>query len=123
MFYVRLIRRGEGYLPVEANSVSIGILGFFLRDEVGYEVVSYKDWISNPNYDYTAGNTIYLEKKDDNIILGDLYADKEYEEDVLEIPQKQLLDILDKWEELCKQMPKEILITMEGDKITLEGKD
>ncbi len=111
----------KSYLLDNCNDNFLEVLGHFLTNDVD-SIAFWKEWINNSKYEDTAGNFTFLEKEGDKIIIGYLYAEDEYK-NIFETTQKQLLEILDHWEELCKQRPHEIIITKEGDKVTLEGRD
>ncbi len=121
MSYVKFIFiKSHPYIE-EADNSKMEILGLFLTNEVD-DTTFWKDWINNPAYEDTTGNLMFVDKKNNKIIIGHLYTEDWYET-VFETTKKQFLEILDRWEELCKQRPREIIITKEGDKVTLEGKN
>jgi len=102
-------------------------LAFFLTDDVGCDGVgSFKEWINDPTQIATSSNYSYLEKDEDDpskTIIGCEVEEGEPGEVVFETTIKQLNYILDRWGQLCKEKPKEIIITRDGDNVTLEGRN
>lgn len=78
-------------------------------------------WIKNLTEDETiGGNIIYLRKYGEIITLYNELFDKEY---LFNISQKNLLEVLEQWKQLCKEKPQAIWIFEENGKVWLEGKN
>ena len=122
---LRLKKLRNGYAYEESNDAALGALYHFLTGDYGYENnSSFREWINDPNQIGTASNSTFLEKEGDNIIIGIIFLDdEEAHEKALQITVEGLNRILDKWEELCKKMPGEIIMTRYNDKIFLKVKD
>ena len=118
MSYVEFIFIESHPYIEEADNSKMEILGLFLTNDVG-SITFWKNWINNPEYEDTVGNLTFIEKENNKIIIGDLWAEDWYET-IFETTQKQLLEILDRWEELCKQQPREIIITQQDDEISIK---
>jgi len=78
------------------------------------------DWLNDPTQHCISGNLIYLEKKDGMIFFGDLLGEDDQERIGLTI--EAFKKLLDDWEKVVQQKPKKIIITKEGDEITVESK-
>jgi hypothetical protein len=105
-----------------ASNDRIGNLGFFLSSDVRCFRSSFKEWILDTRYDYTAGNISKLEKDGDYILISDQYSEEDDDNPPLKIHRAELIKILDAWEQFCKTRPKEIIITQEGEVFNIEGK-
>jgi hypothetical protein len=72
---------------------------------------------------YTSGNTIYLEKEDDNnIILGDLY-EQDKNPTLVKLGVRQYVGLLDAWgERVWLRKPQEVIIKYDGSTFTIETK-
>ena len=122
MKYIKFKLDRHRYYPEESNCKDLRMLGAFFRSDVGCDISSFKDFLLDQGQEDTASNFSFLEKEGNNIVIGCLYSEDPYEW-TFETTIKQLIEILDQWEKLCKLEPQEIIITREGDSITLEGKD
>ena len=122
---LRLKKLRNGYAYEESNDAALGALYHFLTGDYGYENnSSFREWINDPNQIDTASNSTFLEKEGDNIIIGIIFLDdEEAHEKALLITVEGLNGILDKWEELCKKMPEEIIMIRHDDTVILEGKN
>ena len=79
------------------------------------------DWLDDPDKFYLSGNLSYLEKKKDLIIIGDLFENEFDKKFCLSI--RTFKKLLDDWEKIVSKKPKEIIITKEGDTVTVIGKN
>jgi hypothetical protein len=64
-----------------------------------------------------------LEKEGDYIVLGDLYSEQPDRGPYFSIPKQEFIKLLDAWEKICKQKPKEVLIEWDGSKFTIKTKN
>lgn len=101
------------------------ILADFLKDGIREEAEYVKKWLDDST-SFATGvlYEINLEKVDNKIILryGWAYDLPLEEQNIFETTKEQLHYIIDRWLELRQQKPKEILLTRDGDKVTIEGK-
>ncbi len=124
-----------GYLLLKANEIGsytikqctdecLTILAFFLRSDVQYNgSESWKRLISNLKDDEsTGGNISFLDRIGDKIIIGNSLDEDRYAF-TYEITIKNLLEVLDQWEQLCKERPEEVWIFEEEGKVWLEGRN
>lgn len=113
-----------GYSSTEFCSDEMCNLGnFFSTDyEVFKRIDFVENWLNDSNKVCISGNVTYLEKDDETtILIGDLF-DKEPATN-LEISCKNFIKLLIDWEKVVDQKPKEIVITKEGDAITVKGRN
>ena len=97
---------------------------FFLTDDVGYDGIDvFKNHLLNAEYIYFGCNMHRLEKKGDTILISDDYIadDDERLFYSTEIKLDELARVLDQWKEICKIVPPYVVITRDGEKITLQG--
>ncbi len=120
---VKLFLRDDDYYSDKISSYEMFILVNFLLSEVSLASSSWKNWILDPSQDLTLGNITEVDKEGDHIFLRDLFSEEPEGGPYLKISIKELLNIIDSWDQLLKTKPKEILITRENGTITMEGKD
>ena len=99
-------------------------ISIFLTSDVQYNgSKSWKRLINSLKDDEsTGGNISFLDRVGENIIIGDSLAEDRYAI-TYTITIKNLLEVLDQWEQLCKEKPQEIWIFEENGKVWLEGKN
>ncbi len=122
MQYATLILEDYGnYRFTFISNEDMGILGFFLTDDVGCPVPSYNEWILDDSLGmYVSGNITALEKDGDYILLEDMY-DQRKNPTRLKISRKSLITLLHDWQEkVCKLKPKNVTIKHENDIFTIE---
>lgn len=130
---VRLeLRRCGDYISygiAEATENSIWRLAAFLARDVqiikNSENSAYKKWLYQKAENWIGGNACYLRRSDEDeniIMIGDNIDPHEPDEIIFETTVDQMASILDRWAELCRQMPKEIIIR-DGNDIWLESKN
>jgi hypothetical protein len=126
MEFVKFIfSRGHYILDEYKEENGISELAYFLTDDVGPSGRFFKNFLDDQTRTTTGGNYAYLEKIGNKIIIG--FEDDQYEvplekQHVFETTKEQLKYIIDRWVELWHKDAKEILITRDGDKVTVEGK-
>ncbi len=123
MEFVKFIQEHNHYHFEEASNMEMCILGNFLTDDVGCYDPTFRNWLFEDESDALDGNITVLEKKGNNIILGDLLSEQEDGGPYLTIRIDEFLRILNEWEQFCITKPKEIIITREKGVITLKGKN
>ena len=103
---------------------SLFVLADFLKDAVRLAEEYITKWLGDSSSTFTGVYEIDLEKVGNKIILSyDWNQNAPLEEqDTFETTKEQLHYIINRWQELIKKDAKEILITRDGDKITVEGK-
>jgi len=111
-----------GYWVFFDNRVDICILAAFLTDDVGSDAKRDINELKTGEDYYGTGNITLVDVDGDVAILQDAFSTEE-DDPKFVTTRKKLIEILEKWDELYKQKPKEIIITIVGDKITLTGKD
>lgn len=121
---IKLEKIKNSYLFKESQDSLLSILTFFLLDDCGIEIESWKKWFLEEPYTSVGSNATYLikDEKKNKVYISRIWDDDPDAEE-LELSGEQFLHILDRWEELLKERPKEIIITKEGEKITMEGID
>jgi hypothetical protein len=132
MDYVKLrLFRYDNYVSYndyEASDKGLWRLATFLTRDVGIIKDAKNTWFYKWIFDKAAttsgGNTCTLSKSDEHegeIIIGDGIEFDNPDEIIFVTTAEELAAILDRWAELCKQMPPEIIIKREQGKITLES--
>lgn len=101
-------------------------LALFLREEVG--CFGSRSWIkflkSADEEDETSGNLMTLEKRGNNILIGDVYYNgPEDEQEYFIIPISELEKLMKKWEKLMKEQPDEITLSMQSGRFDLVGEN
>ena len=111
-----------GYSSRDFNSDEMAILGaFFTTDYDLFGIETLIKWVKDPSQCYTNANLSYLEKENGIVSIGDLYD----EEPIItfDLSEKQFIELIESWEALVAQRPKEIIITRNNDQIKLEGRN
>jgi len=125
MEFVKFSLSHEHYDIIECmGKKGIRYLADFLSDELGDASQYFKDWLWDSSSYATGGNYIYLRKIDDKIAIGVEWEDElpTEEQAPFETTKEVMHSILDRWQELVRKNAKEILITRDGDNVTVEGK-
>ena len=113
----------DGYGSGKFSSDIMCDLGSFFSTDYrlyGYDFLI--EWANDPEQDGTNANITYLEKKDGMVSIGDLLYDEEPFE-TFDLTIEQFTKLLNDWERVTTQKFKEIVITKDGSKITVEGKN
>ncbi len=126
MEFVKLLLSAnhKSYSYIDASDIKMGILGFFLTDDVRCGSSPFKEWAFNDSWgDECSGNITGLEKEGNYILLTDLYSDEETPS-VLKMTRKQYVQVITDWQEkVCKLKPKEVIIKYENEEFVIETKD
>lgn len=105
------------FIPDKLNK-----LGFFL-EESQPDASIWINFIKNKNDVFLCGELIELEKREEKIYISNALLDNfEVDENPFVISSKELIRILKEWETLCKSKVSEIILTQNGEHITLVGK-
>ena len=97
---------------------------FFLISDVGCRSIELiKRDLYDSNYPIIHYNMHRLDIKNDIVLMSDDYIadDDERLFYSTEIKLDELARVLDQWKEICKIMPPYVVITRDGEKITLQG--
>lgn len=103
-----------------ASPQMIAIATFLTTDFISFGKY-FKEWISTDDSG-TGGNISYLDREGDEIVLSFdpvLFGP----EVIFKASQAQFLNIMLLWEKLCHEGWNEIIITLNGDEVTMEGKN
>lgn len=124
MGFYKFLKHENSYLPNRDNDEFLGLLGTFLISDVGSDDDNnYRAWALDEKRDQYGGNIVYLEKKDNKIILGDDFSLDEDEPFELEMTTEQFIYIINSWIDLQKKQYNQIIITRDESTniITLSG--
>lgn len=123
MDLVKLVYSHGSYDYKEATSRAMELIGIFLSSNVGCSGSSFKEFGLNAHEWHTSGNSIYLEKNNNHILLSDLY-DQDKNPVKVSMSVRQYVHLLDVWEkQVCKSRPKEIIIKHENNEFSIETGD
>jgi len=111
-----------------ASSRPIEILTNFLTDDVGSRSLdSINEWINNDTYNHAILNYSYLKKNNNKISIYFFYDGYEKKEDPsrikFETTKEQLLEILEKWEQIYKERYIYTSLFIDKDNIQFKGKN
>ncbi|HEV2601515.1 MAG TPA: hypothetical protein VGT41_04400 [Candidatus Babeliales bacterium] len=109
------------YICENSSGGDFWILAGFLTSDVGGGASSYREFINNPNQIETSSNYTMMEKEGDELLLACQF-DYDFEP-CIKMSQKEMLSILDQWQELVKLRPQEIIIFKRDDSYILEGRN
>jgi hypothetical protein len=74
--------------------------------------------------DETSGNLMTLERRGNNLLLGNVYYNgPEDEQEYFVIPIAELEKLMKKWEKLMKELPDEITLSMQNGHFDLVGEN
>ena len=123
-FVVLLFSKNSNwYYGDDISSDAMSVLEMFLSVDYGlYKYSRLIKWAKDPEFHYRHANITFLRKESGKMIIGDLY-DKESSTRKFILPIEKFIKLLNDWEAVGVKYPKEIIITKEGDKITVEGKN
>ena len=114
----------NGYRRTENTSDEMILLSVFLTTD--YDVYGFPfliEWANDPAQDGTNANITYLEKKGGKILVGDLFWEEGMPFIHFEFLAGDFIKFLNKWKQITKQGSKKIIITKEGDEITIKSKN
>lgn len=113
------INMDEGF---SSPLIPLGILAVFLNDIKTNELANrYLEFVEQPTTEWWTENTLI--KKINGMINLSTDFGIDWDTQNLVLPSKTFVRILTKWKHLLQENHKGIIITQDGDKITLEGKD
>lgn len=74
--------------------------------------------------DETSGNLMTLERRGNNLLLGNVYYNgPEDEQEYFVISISELEKLMKKWEQLMKEQPDEIILSMQNGRFDLVGEN
>ena len=112
----------HGYHRIGAASDEMILMSMFLTtDYFVYFSGFLTKWLNDSTQDSTNANITYLQKKNGMVVIGDLYEKEPIV--VFQLPIDRFTKLLGDWEKVVRQKPKKIIITKDGDKITIESKN
>jgi hypothetical protein len=118
-----LIRKDSAYYPqkLDLKDDALHILQFFLVNEIANDGSYFKKWALSNSIEGSGGNVTELEKEDGMIIIKLEPVFSSTAE--CRISRDNFLKIIDEWEKICKQKPKEVLIEWDGNNFTIKTKE
>ena len=124
-FFKRSTEFGSIY-EIESLASTLNKLAIFLSIEV--DCFGSDSWINFFNTaddgDETSGNMMSIEKKGQNIYIGDVYySSPENERTYFVIAISDLINLMKIWEKLMKEKPEEIILIHDNGKFELIGKN
>lgn len=100
------------YPPIESTAEELDILIRFLLDS--YDGISTREWLANEKYDGITTNQIDLTKKGDDLVLIDIYDQREKKFEFV-ISYQLFLRALDQWEIARDALKQYIIIELADD--------
>ena len=98
-------------------------LGIFLVHDIGCTgTIEIRKWLSEESSGEYGTNAHSIEMENNHIVVKFEYADDPDNAECFSLAKKIFLNILDEWEKVCKEKPKEVIITEENGKYTFEKK-
>lgn len=128
MDYTKIIRDLSGiYNYEEASNVEMEILGFFFSSDVGfYGVSSFRGWaLDSIDGEGASGNTTDLEREMDDILITYQFSAEPVPAE-LRMTARQLIDLLDEWQEKVvdkRPRPNTVMIKHENGLFWMETSD
>jgi len=110
------------YSCKKSSSHKIGILGLLLSTDIGCRTDRFfTEWLDDPDAWGAGSNATTVDgMKDGTVEIRDVLDDDEGPAFVMQ--KEQYRKMVVEWQELCKQRPREIIITWDGKEVTVEGK-
>ncbi|MGE0009714.1 MAG: hypothetical protein AB7F19_04165 [Candidatus Babeliales bacterium] len=93
----------------------IGYLGYFLNDIRLHSIPTFTKWALNPHEFITGTNSAWLEKKNNFILIGSLFADEPDGGAFFKISIDQFIKLLQEWQKLVESKTKKITIIQSDD--------
>ena len=99
------------------------LIGTFFATEIRCAQDTYfTEWMGDPDAWGAGGNLITVDAIKDGAVEIRNILDEEWGPAFI-MPKEQYRKMVLEWQELCKQKPKEIIITWDGKEITVEGRN
>ena len=119
-----IIYKREGYYWSGNSTPQLETLAEFFTSDVTSGARGWIDFVSDSKFVITTSNVSSVENDQGNIIVGDLlHDDDEIRVDTTTMPLEAFVAMLERWEELYKQKPDEIIIKEDDNgKISMIGK-
>jgi hypothetical protein len=126
---IRFFKRITTFRPIYELQEGFNILqqlAIFLKREVScFGSISLMRLINALDEgDETSGNMMTLERRGNNVLIGDVYYNgPEDEQEYFVIPITELEKLMKKWEKLMKELPDEIILSMQNGHFDLVGEN
>lgn len=108
------------YISEASTDYALDLLKLIFED-IGCKPDFFIDALRKTEWNSLGTNLCYLNKKDNRIVIGYEYAQKDHNYE-FELEINHLIEILEKWGQLCQQGVDEIIMKRTGDRVVLEGK-
>ncbi len=113
-----IIERIEDIFDVRCGDDFLKMLGYFLTDDVGSFLPSWRAWLRNDAQRDTVSNATVLHKEGDGVFLESVWLE---DGPRLDLPLQELINVVEQWAVVRKASPQFITIFMKDDKIWLRG--
>ncbi len=115
-----LLKKGitNFYHIVHSTDGRLRVFGYFLTDDVGSFLPSWRAWLRNDAQKDTSSNATALHKEGDRVFLESVWLE---DGPRLDLPLKELMDVVEQWAAVRKAPPQFITVFMKDDKIWLRG--
>ena len=122
--FIRFVWRDDHYWAKDTKGETIDLLALFLLTDVDsfgiYFVIECAEESDGVD---THGDATFIETHNGIMTVGDLLDRDDPTVSTFSLPCEQFRNLLIAWEAAVKLKPKEIIITKDGDKVTLETRD
>ena len=120
---IRFVLRGSNYYVNDiVGSGCEGLADLFETEIRCQQDTYFTEWLDDPKAWGAAGNIITVDAMKDGAVEIRNMLDEE-QGPAFVMPKEQYRKMVLEWQELCKQKPKEIIITWDGKKITVDGRN
>ena len=121
MTQVRCVKINDHFFLEDVGSLSLEALASFLTIDYISFGKYFKEWVSTDSLG-TGGNISYLDREDDMIVLS--FDPAIFRPEVIfQTSKEKFLNIMITWENLYRAGWNEIVITLNGNEVTMEGKN
>lgn len=121
--FIRFGWNDSEYWPREKSSSKMDLIGILFATDIRCRKDNFfTDWIDDPDaWGVGADATTVDAMKDGTVEIRDV-LDEEWGPAFV-MPKEQYRKMVLDWQELCKQKPKEIIITWDGKEVKVEGRN
>jgi len=114
-----------GYWWDSKNSPEFDLVAHFLITDISTRKdTPFTDWLDKPHMVSMQGNTAFIELLEDEIVeIRDVLDDFDLDDPVFRMPKEEFRKMVLQWQKIVANRPKEIVVTWDGEKIRVEGKD
>lgn len=115
--------KGNFYKINVSDNLKMNTIAHFLTDDVGSRIENWKGWLDSDR-DFTTSNASHLYKENGTVSIQTWWlSDNEGEEYKVILTENQFRYLLDQWDKLRKMGAQEIIISLEDNRLTVEGKN